>query len=136
MDNRYTPPGASLDGASLIAAANNSGGGGAIVVPEGVKGWSWGAFLFNWFWAVFNKTWIGLLMFVPLVNLYMQFYLGFKGRELAWRNKRWDNLEHFQRVQRKWSVWGVWVTVVSMVLGFAVLGLLTFLINALERPHG
>lgn len=70
----------------------------------------------NWIWAVFNKTWIGLLCLVPYVGFVFSFYLGFKGRELAWRNKRWDSLEHFNRVQKKWSVWGL-----VLFLGVAVI---------------
>ena len=77
---------------------------GSVVVPEGVKGWSWGAFFLNWIWAIGNKTWIGLLCLVPIVGFVMAFVLGFKGREWAWKNARWDSLEHFNRVQRLWSI--------------------------------
>ena len=63
--------------------------------PDGAKGWSWGGFLLNWIWAIGNKTWIGLLAFVPYIGLIVSIYLGIKGRELAWKNKKWDSLEHF-----------------------------------------
>lgn len=117
MQNRYQPPRAELD---LVAEGdNNSGGGSLITPPPGVKGWSWGAFLLNWIWAVFNKTWIGLLCLVPYVGFIMGIYLGIKGRELAWRNKRWDSLEHFNRVQRRWSLWGL-----VLVFGVAGIGIL------------
>ncbi len=86
-------------------------------VPEGVKGWSWGAFFLNWIWALFNKTYIGLLALIPYIGLIFAFYLGFKGRELAWKNKRWNSMEHFNDVQRKWSFWGVMLLVVPAVLG-------------------
>jgi type II secretory pathway pseudopilin PulG len=36
---------------------------------------------------------------------------------MAWKNKQWDSLEHFNRVQRKWSQWGVGITVVAAILG-------------------
>ncbi len=85
-------------------------------VPEGVKGWSWGAFLLGWIWAIGNRTWIGLLALVPGVGFIMRIVLGFKGREWAWQNKSWDNFEHFQRVQRKWSVWGAGIAGVAIVL--------------------
>jgi hypothetical protein len=34
-----------------------------------------------------------------------------KGSRWAWRNKRWDSLEHFARVQRRWAIAGliVWL---------------------------
>ena len=83
---------------------------GAAGIPDGVKGWSWGAFFLNWIWAIGNKTWIGLLCLVPLVGFVMAFVLGFKGREWAWKNARWDSLEHFNRVQRLWSIWALILT--------------------------
>lgn len=85
-------------------------------VPPGIAGWSWGAFLWNWIWAIFNNTWIGLLALVPGVNLVMIFVLGAKGREWAWKNKQWDSVEHFNRVQRKWSVWGIGLVLASLLL--------------------
>jgi Cytochrome oxidase complex assembly protein 1 len=32
---------------------------------------------------------------------------------LAWRNGRWDSVDHFRRVQRKWAIWGlvIWIAV-------------------------
>jgi hypothetical protein len=115
--NPYKPPSADVN--FVDHSENNSGGGKDIQVPEGVKGWSWGAFLLNWIWAVFNKTWIGLLCFVPYIGLIFSIYLGIKGRELAWKNKRWESLEHFNRVQGKWSFWAV-----VLVLGAVVVGIL------------
>lgn len=94
---------------------NTSGMGKDHELPPGVKGWSWGAFQFNWIWACFNKTWFGLLALIPLVGIIVSFYLGFKGRELAWQNKRWDSLEHFNRVQRRWSAWGVGLLVIGLI---------------------
>ncbi len=115
MHNPYAPPVANLE----IEEENNSGEGSGIEPPPGVKGWSWGAFLLNWIWAVFNRTWIGLLCLIPYIGFVFSFYLGFKGRELAWRNKRWDSLEHFNSVQRRWSIWGL-----VLIVGVAGIGIL------------
>lgn len=76
-------------------------------VPEGVKGWSWGAFLLGGFWAIGNRTWIGLLCFVPFIGFIFAIILGIKGREWAWKNKKWQDLDHFNRVQREWSRLGI-----------------------------
>lgn len=114
MTNSFSSPTAVGD--DVFDNENNSGDGSGIIPPDGVKGWSWGAFLLNWIWAIFNKTWIGLLCLIPYIGFIFSFYLGFKGRELAWRNKRWDSVEHFNRVQRKWSIWAV-------ILVFGVTGL-------------
>lgn len=93
----------------------------ASALPEGVKGWSWGAFWLSWIWAIFNKTWIGLLALIPLVNLIMMVVLGFKGREWAWKNKAWPNIEHFNRVQKKWSLAG-WISLVVLFLSGIAIG--------------
>jgi len=88
------------------------------VIPDGIKGWSWGAFLLSWIWAIGNKTWIGLLALIPYVGFIMAIVLGFKGREWAWKNKDWESVEHFNRVQKKWSYWGVVIVVgVFFVVG-------------------
>lgn len=89
-------------------------------LPDGIKGWSWGAFLLNWIWAIGNKTWIGLLALIPYVNIVMAIILGIKGREWAWRNQQWDSVEHFNRVQRKWSIWGGVLVLVSAVIGLVL----------------
>ena len=117
MVNPFKPPSAAVD--EISVGENNSGEGSAIVPPPGVKGWSWGAFLLNWVWALGNKTWIGLLCLVPYIGFIFAIYLGIKGRELAWRNKRWDSVEHFNRIQKRWSFWAV-----VIVLGIAGLGIL------------
>jgi hypothetical protein len=57
-----------------------------------------------------------LLTFVPFVGIVMPFVLGAKGSRWAWRNGRWDNVEHFKRVQRLWAIWGA-----VIVLGFLLL---------------
>jgi hypothetical protein len=115
MQNPYSPPQASLELAS--AGENNSGGGPNITPPIGVRGWSWGAFFLSWIWAIFNKTWFGLLSLTPYVGILVAIYLGVRGRELAWRNKRWESLEYFNQVQKRWSFWGVIIVVGTAALG-------------------
>lgn len=86
-------------------------------IPDGIKGWSWGAFLLGPIWAIGNKTWIGLLALVPYVGFIMSIVLGFKGREWAWKNKQWDSIDHFNKVQKKWSFWGVTIIAGAFVIG-------------------
>jgi hypothetical protein len=105
MENPYLPPQATVT--DMLTGENNSGGGSLIVPPPGIKGWSWAAFILDWIWAIGNKTWIGLCCLVPVVGFFLAFYLGIKGRELAWRNKRWDSIEHFNAAQRKWTWWAL-----------------------------
>ena len=88
-------------------------------IPPELDRWNWGAFFLNWIWAVFNRTFIGLLALIPYVGFIMAIVLGVKGREWAWQNKRWASVEHFNAVQRQWSFWGVVLT-----LGIAGLGII------------
>lgn len=111
MENLYKTPAAKLE----IDEDNNSGMG-QDVFPAGVKGWSWGAFLFNWIWAIGNQTWIGLLSLVPYVGVVMTVMLGIKGREWAWKNKRWESVDHFNRVQRLWTIWALVLTGIMILL--------------------
>lgn len=107
---------------------NTSGQGASATVPAEIDRWNWGAFLLNWIWGIGNNTLIALLMFVPLVNMVMVFVLGVKGSAWAWRNKRWDSVEQFQRVQRSWAKWGliVWLAFIALGVGlfFAIMGML------------
>ncbi|MBT4287285.1 MAG: hypothetical protein HOD92_08080 [Deltaproteobacteria bacterium] len=95
----------------------NNSGMGEDFVPDGVKGWSFGAFFLNWIWAIMNNTWIGLLCLIPFIGFVMAIILGIKGREWAWKNRRWQNFQHFDRVQKRWSFWGVTLLVLVPVLG-------------------
>lgn len=94
---------------------NSSGLGKGHPVPPEVPGWSWGAFFMSWIWAIGNRTWIGLLALVPYLGLIVAIILGVKGREWAWQNKRWDDIEHFNRVQRRWSIWGACLVLIPIL---------------------
>jgi hypothetical protein len=120
--NPFQPPKANLDTGPRGDIANTSGQGKDAVIPEGIKGWSWGAFFWTWIWAIGNKTYIGLLALIPYVGFIMAIYLGIKGREMAWRNKQWDSVEHFQRVQRKWTMWAL------IFFGIAFVGILAAIV--------
>jgi hypothetical protein len=89
-------------------------------VPPEIDRWNWGAFLLNWIWGVGNNTFIALLTLVPLVGTFiMPFVLGAKGSGWAWRNGRWDSVEHFKRVQRSWAIWGIviWIATIGLFGG-------------------
>ncbi len=92
-------------------------------VPDEIKGWSWGAFFLSWIWAIGNKTWIGFLVFVPFVGFIFSFVLGAKGREWAWKNKDWESVEHFNKVQKSWDYWGClifFITLLIFIIGVTI----------------
>lgn len=66
---------------------------------------SWSGFLFNWIWLLgsrlYKKLWIILLLFIPIVNLFVAlFWLGFNGREMAWKYGRWQDFNEFRKRQK------------------------------------
>ena len=86
-------------------------------IPPEIDRWNWGAFLLSWIWGVGNNTFIALLALIPIFGqLVMPFVLGAKGSRWAWRNGRWDSVEHFKRVQRQWAIWGALIWLGSIVL--------------------
>jgi hypothetical protein len=104
-------------------------------LPPGVAGWSWGAFLLNWIWAIGNRTWIGLLALVPYVGFLFAIWLGIKGREMAWKNREWESVEHFNRVQRRWSAWGIGLTLGVFLLGIVAAIAIPAYANYVARAH-
>lgn len=46
-----------------------SGRGTNSTLPPELKTWHWGAFIFTWLWGLFNKTYIGLFLFVGFILL-------------------------------------------------------------------
>jgi hypothetical protein len=99
-------------------------------LPAGVQGWCWGGFLMNVIWAIRFRVWLGLLALVPFVGIGACFWLGFKGRELAWRKGSWASVEEFNKSQRKWSIAGV----VLLVAGVAINVLLAYYKDAPKAP--
>jgi hypothetical protein len=97
-------------------------------IPPEIDRWNWGAFLLNWIWGVGNNTFIALLTLVPIVGFVMLFVLGAKGSRWAWRNGRWDSVEHFKRVQRLWAIWGaiIWLGGIALFGGGIGVGFYAF----------
>lgn len=129
-----------VDGRSAAGTLreNTSGLGSSSVVPEGVRGWNWGAFLLGWIWAIGNKAWIGVFLGLfawiinivatqsdtewmgLLINVVTGVVLGLKGSKWTWQNKRWDSVEHFKRTQKKWCNWGIVVFIVTIIISVII----------------
>lgn len=101
-------------------------------VPPEIKKWNWGAFLLGPIWAIGNRVWIGLLGFIPWVNIIIHIILGIKGNEWAWKQKQWNDVEHFKQVQKKWAWWALVIFIISFVI-FVLL--LVFLLLVLSVPE-
>jgi len=111
---------------------NTSGQGKDATVPEEVKGLSWGGFFWNWLWGLFNRVWLSLLVFIPVIGLFVPFVLLFKGREWAWQNKTWESVEHFNRVQRKWTI----AALIFLGVGLAIMAGAVFMGGLLDDGPG
>jgi hypothetical protein len=109
---------ASVAAATVISDTNSSGSGNGVTAPPNASGLCWGGFFFGWIWAAFNRTWFGFFGLIPLLSVPVAFVLLFKGRDWAWRNKRWKSVEHFNEVQRKWSIAGLVFALLSGFLWF------------------
>jgi hypothetical protein len=85
-------------------------------IPAEIRRWNWGAFFLNWIWGIGNQTYIALLALIPGFGFIWMLVLGAKGNVWAWRNGRWDSVEHFKRVQRRWAIWGavIWLAVPAL----------------------
>jgi len=101
-------------------------------IPPELDRWNWGAFLLNWIWGIGNNTYIALLTLVPFVGFIMPFVLGAKGSRWAWRNGRWDSVEHFKRVQRGWALWGAIVWIGAIVFFGGIVGGVFYLLKHSE----
>ena len=104
-------------------------------IPGEIDRWNWGAFLLNWIWGIGNNTFVALLTFVPFVGIVMIFVLGAKGSRWAWRNGRWDSVEHFRRVQRRWAIWGVVVWLAAIVLFAGIFAGVFYVLKNSEAYH-
>lgn len=124
-DNPYNSPAENLE----TVAVNDSGSGKDAVLPAEASGLSWGAFFLNWIWGLFNNVYIALLALIPLVGFFVAIWLLFSGRRLAWENKRWDSIEHFNRVQKKWGIAGLALFI--LVIAFYCM----IVINTLNSVH-
>jgi hypothetical protein len=85
----------------------------AKLVPEEVKGWNWGAFMYNIFWGLGNRTYLPLLMLIPVFNIVWIFVVGFKGNEWAWQSGDYKDVETFKAVQSTWSRAGLFQFIIS-----------------------
>ncbi|MGL4736740.1 MAG: hypothetical protein ACRCW2_04715 [Cellulosilyticaceae bacterium] len=78
-------------------------------VPPEIRKWNWGAFTFNIFWGIGNKTYLPLLCFIPYFNLIWIFVCGAKGNEWAWKSNNYslEDVEKFLAIQNSWNRGGI-----------------------------
>jgi hypothetical protein len=115
---------------------NTSGQGKDASVPIEVDGrWNWAAFLLPTVFAGINRLWLWLVITAAPVVLFsldivpgglggrfglssgqlvLSIILAKRGNALAWRSRRWESIEHFQRTQRRWA-WGSLAALIAVL---------------------
>ncbi|WP_379945753.1 ribonuclease G [Enterococcus devriesei] len=86
------------------------------IIPQEIKGWNWGAFMYNVMWGIGNKTYLPLLCLVPIFNIVWIFVCGFKGNEWAWQKGDYEDVETFLAVQKTWNRAGLVNFIISIIL--------------------
>lgn len=93
----------------IIKPENNSGMGEKAPATIAKK-FNWGAFLFNWIWAIRYKKWILLsiilIAFIPFIGplaaLGMAIWAGINGNQWAWEEIMYKNEKDFNAAQQSW----------------------------------
>ena len=90
------------------------------------KEFNWGAFFGTWIWGLFNKSfktlWMLLLWFTPWGGLF-PLVCGFNGNKWASKNRKWENIEAFQKSQET-------QTIVFTIIFVLILPLIQFIVVA------
>lgn len=112
------PPGY---GYYMPADGNTSGMGEGYPVPAEASGWTFAGFVpFGLFGFVNGSTLWGVLGLVGYVigilSIVYWIYIGVQGRELAWRNRRFDSLAQYTETMRVWNTWGLVLLAVGAIL--------------------
>ena len=86
------------------------------IIPQEIKGWNWGAFMYNITWGFGNKTYLPLLCLIPVFNIVWVFVCGFKGNEWAWQKGDYEDVDTFLAVQKTWNRAGLVSFIIAFVL--------------------
>jgi hypothetical protein len=82
-----------------------------------LRKWNWAAFLLSPFWTLANglDKWM-VLWFIPVVNIFVIFYLGFKGNEIAFEKSAITSVDDYMVFQKYWSLWGIRMFLLGLAL--------------------
>lgn len=102
-------------------------------VPDEVKKWNMGAFMHTFLWGISNDVYESLAVFVVIIpfigwvaGIFIAFWLGLKGNEMAWKKKQWDTVKDFNMAQSSWNKAG-WITFI-MIFVLSVIYFLLFVV--------
>lgn len=93
---------------------------GRSIMPDEVRGFSWGAFLCGPVWGFSYRLWVSILSWLPGIGVLVWFWMGFHGREIAWRARDWESPQAFLESERRWTNAG-WAIFAVFILAMAAL---------------
>jgi hypothetical protein len=111
-----------------IGFAENSGLKTGLKNPLYSKSWNWGAFWLNAIWLMnHGKLVLGLAIFVlsfvpllgPCILLGSACYVGVKGNDIAYNNRKFVSIEQYVDVQDAWQTWG-FAFISAIILGVII----------------
>jgi len=111
-------------GKQLSGSIHNNLENNQVQDKKQVHKWSWGAFFLPLIYLISMEAGTGLILlflvlsFIPGVNFIVWFYLGFKGREIAWKKRKWESYEDYVSVQKSWDIAGIIVFAIFFLWGF------------------
>jgi hypothetical protein len=99
-----------------------SGKGDASIIPPEISGWNWGAAFLSFWWGIYYRVWLMLLIFVPVIGPIWWIVMGIKGNEWAWRRNKWVSVGEFKVEQKKWAVWAIGLLIIQAIIMMTVFG--------------
>lgn len=99
-------------------------------IPAEIKKWNWGAFMFNIFWGVGNRTYLPLLCLIPFFNIVWVFICGAKGNEWAWEKGNYTSSEEFLKVQDTWSRAGLFQFILAIIATVVMIAVYSMIVAA------
>lgn len=109
---------------------------GNIGGTQPLRGWSWGAFMFNIAWGIGNRCYLPLLCLIPGFNIIWIFFCGAKGHEWAMNSGLFKTVEEYNAAQYTWdragkimffvmlAFWLIWFLMFGAIMGavFSAIG--------------
>ncbi|MCC7479290.1 zinc ribbon domain-containing protein [bacterium] len=111
------PPGYNPYQQFMPQDGNTSGMGTGYQAPPQATGWTFAGFvpwgLFSFFNG--NNTWGAIGLGLSLFGFYIVYsiYIGIKGREMAWQERRFESVEQYEAVMKAWNSAGLAVLLIG-----------------------
>lgn len=105
-------------------------------MPQEIKKWNWGAFMFNIIWGIGNRSYLTLLCLIPIFNIVWIFVCGAKGNQWAWQKGNYASAEEFMKVQQTWNRAGLAWFILMIVMIIIYVIILASLFASLVTSYG